>query len=636
MPIRILGPLTVDGVEPARLGGRRQQAVLAALALRMNSPAARDSLIEGIWDNPPPHSVSSLQGYICHLREALRGSEFIIEFASGSYVLAGPPGALDAERFDEEVSLAQPLLLQGQRSDLKTAEAHLRRGLRLWFGEPLQGMADMPLLRVEARRLAERRVEAETELLRCRLDLGEDSSLVADIEHLVAQNPYDEEPRALLVIALYRAGRQADALRTFRRARLRLTAELGLDPGFRLAALERMVLLHDPRLLGSDILRPHQLPDPEVRSGPGTRLSKWGREPAGSQGSLVCRIEEMARLASLLLRRRLVTVLGPPGIGKSRLVSEYRRATSGPDDGGDWIEIELGPLRDEPDLLREVARRCDLEPGPATAERLSAALFERDSILVFDGAEHLAPPLAALCEHMLEACPRLSLLVTSRQALGLDAEATLELGPLSLPEVRPFDRQAMLRSAAVALFLDKACPGADSSEVADDDLVAAAQICRELDGVPLALELAGATARALPWSDVRDELAAGLREMAVEGTGSAAVLAPLAAAIESSYQMLTPEQQRLLCALSVFEGAFDLCAVRAAAGGDEKRAFQTAGLLAQLVGCSLVARDRGPSQQPYRLLAPVRHFVRSRTTADQAGSGDAHGRRGDHRLRRVG
>jgi non-specific serine/threonine protein kinase len=397
-----------------------------------------------------------------------------------------------------------------------------------------------------------------------------------------------------------------------------------------------MVLLHDPRLLGSEILRPQQLPDLEMRSGSGTRLATWGLEPAGSQGPLVCRIEDMARLASLLLRRRLVTVLGPPGIGKSRLVSEYRRATSGPDDGGDWIQIDLGALRDESELLREVALRCAVEPGLASAERLSAALRSRDSILVFDGAERLPPPLAALCDHLMEACPRLRLLVTSRQALGLDAEATLDLGPLSLPELHPFDRQAVLRSAAVALFLDKACPGTDSSEVADDFLVTAAQICRELDGVPLALELAGATARTLPWNDVRDGLAAGLRGLAVEGTGSAAVLAPLATAIEWSYQMLTPEQQRLLCALSVFEGAFDLEAVRVAAGRDKTGALQAAGLLSQLVACSLVARDRGPSQQPYRLLAPVRHFVRSRATANQAGSGDAHRRRGDHRLRRVG
>ncbi|MHB1501634.1 MAG: ATP-binding protein [Candidatus Dormibacteria bacterium] len=630
-----MGPLQVDGVEQPRLGGRLQRAVLAALALRLNTPTARDRLIEGIWATPPASCVSTLHGYICHLREALRGTEFSIEFATGAYLLRGPRDALDASRFEALVSLAQSRLAEGGRPALRTGEADLRQALQLWAGEALEGLASLPLLRTEAARLVERRLEAETELLRCRLELGEDGSLVADLERAVGLNPYHEEIWALLVIALYREGRQAEALRDFRRARRRLAADLGLDPGALLAPLERMVLLHDPYLLSSRVLRYQQMPAPRPRSMTGGGGAPQLR-PVGPPGQFVCRLEDLARLASLLLRQRLVTVVGPPGIGKSRLVAEYRRAASKPGAGGEWIQVEVRALQDEGELLGDVAGCCQVERGWETAEELAVALAERDAVIVFDGAEHLAPALAALCEHLLEACPRLRLLVTSRQALELDGEATLELGPLPVPDVAIFERQAVLRSAAVIVFLDKACPGVDSSEVPDEDLVTAAQICRGLDGIPLALELAGAAARTLPWRDLLGQLAPGLERCSGEGTGSGAGPPTLVGALEWSYRTLTPEQQRLLCALSVFEGAFDLAAAQVVGRHDKVGPLETAGLLAQLVARSLVARDRAPTGLPYRMLAPVRQFARSRALADPAGSGRVQRRQADHRLRRVG
>lgn len=627
VPIRMLGPLQVDGVEPSRLGGKLQQTALAVLALRLNIGIGRDRLIAGIWESPPVSCVSTLQAYICHLRDALHSTEFRIDFANGAYVLRGPPDALDTTRFEALLALAQPLLTQSGQVPLQVGAAHLRRALELWSGDAMEGLAEAPLLRIEAAHLAARRAEAEIDLLRCRLALGDDAALAADLERAAALNPYQEELWALLVITLYRENRQAEALDAFRRAQRLLTADLGLEPGTRLATLERMVLVHDPYLLTSGILQGGRAFEERPVDGLGAR---WQPQRFAFRGQFVGRLEELAKLSSLLDRERLVTVVGPPGIGKSRLVAEYRHSISAAEQWDQWIEVDLSTCGSESDVVRELARACTAGFPPNATERLPSVPPGLDSIVLLDGAEHLLPPVAGLCEQLLAGCPRLQVVVTSRHPLEIDAEATLELGPLPVPNADASGRDGILGSPAVALFLEHA--GSDSNPP-DADLEAAAQLCRDLDGVPLALEVAGSMARTLPWNDLRQEFAVALEGPSPEGTEPGPGPSRLTQTLERSYQMLTWDQRRLLHGLSTIEGPFDLDAVRAIGIGNTTGPVETVGLLAQLISHSLVTQRRTPSPRPYLLLGPVRSFVRSRAPT---GSGTLTGierRHGDRRVR---
>ncbi len=239
MEVRILGPLEVEGVDKAALGGLRQQSVLVLLALNRNRWVSRDRIVAGVWDEPPSSAISTLQGYISHLRTALAATSVSLESRPNEYSMQTAELVLDAERFEAIFKDARRWLSEGGAPGLRSALASLASGLDLWRGPALEGFRDQPFAAPEASRLDLLRVRAQTDQLQIAIRLGEHSLVLPQLAAMVELEPFDEELRALQVVALYRSGRQVDALAAYRHYRRRLAHEMALEPGPQLRELER-------------------------------------------------------------------------------------------------------------------------------------------------------------------------------------------------------------------------------------------------------------------------------------------------------------------------------------------------------------------------------------------------------------
>jgi len=622
MGIRILGTIEVDGVAPGRLGGPLQRGALVELALHLGTFVHRDHLFQWLWEDPPPSAAATLQGYLSHLRQALEPTPLSIESKQSAYRLLGPPECLDATEFDNLVSAAEDLLL-ADRGSLALASRHLNGALRLWRGDPMPELAHQPGAQVTRSRLIERHAAAVSHLLRIRLVDGGHEGCVPELKSAVETHPFHEELWALLMICLYRCGRQADALAAYRRIRQLLAEEQGLDPGVRLASLERAILRHDPALDGAELiwgpLATRSVPSPEskVERPPPTRaMPARPRQPWRS--SFVGREPQMALLGATLAEHSLITLVGPPGVGKTRLAEELAIATRLP---GSWLAvhwIDVGELRSDASLLRAVAAAFHADGPAVTVANVTVAIRNDPSLIILDGCEHLAAPVGAICVELLETCPELRFVVTSQCALQVSGEKVFEVPPLDIFLGLEFDRNQMLASGAVKLVLDQTYAGGEP-DLSDYSLVAVNQICQRLEGIPLALELAGAMGRNLSWEDVRDGLAQSFQLLTRAGPPTDR-RQTLLGTLEWSYTLMDPGQQLLLRRLGVFAGGFDMEAAQAICGDDKLRGAELAGRLAQLIGRSLVTRLPGAQACPYRLLDTVREFARARLERNRGDS----------------
>ncbi len=613
MGIRILGSIEVDGVDSTLLGGPLQRGALVGLALNLNRPVPRDRLIASIWEDPPPSATATLHGYLSHLRQALAPTSFRIEWRQSAYRLRGPEDDLDVIHFENLITTAEDLLAGGSEPELELADQQLRTALSLWRGDPLPGLTHQPGPRAAVSRLAERRVTAVTHLMRAQLLRGRHEECVPEVEAALEHNPFHEELWALLMICLYRCGRQAEALAAYRRVRQLLIDEQGLDPGLRLTKLERAILAHDPRLDGAEFLSGPRAtplpasPAPVPDAGAGTSM-RTPHLPAW-RTTFVGRRDELATLSRQLRGQRLITLVGPAGIGKSRLACELARAAAPGHGGADPLFVDASTVTAEEGLLRAVAAALHADGPVVTVQGIATAIRPRPSLIILDGAEQLETAAAEVCADLVETCLDLRLVVTSQCALQVRGEQLFEVGPLSLFAGSGFDREGVLASEAVRLLLDRGSSRADQDPT-DTDLGAIDQIGRRLDGVPLALELAGAAARSLSWADVRDGLSDRFRLLALTSP-EVVPRRTLLGAMEWSYALLNPDQKLLLRRLGVFEGAFDLASAEAVCSDDRPGRAEVAGLLAQLIGRSLVSRQPAGECCPYRLLETVREFARS-------------------------
>ncbi|GAA2823860.1 BTAD domain-containing putative transcriptional regulator [Nonomuraea rubra] len=594
MRFAILGPLeaSTDEGRAVRVPELKVRALLACLLAHHGRAVPAERLIEGLWGPRQPGSpLGALRARVSQLRRALEEAEP----GGRELVVTRPPGYLvggdtDARRFQEAVERSRAAAEPGERAAL------LAEALSWWRGPAFADFADVPLVRGAALLLEEQRLAALEDYADVRLDLGQDASQVGELTELAAQHPARERFHALLMRALYRSGRQADALEVYRALRERLRDDLGLDPGPELVALHQAILEQSPGLR-----RPPRAPAPVP-----------ARLPRPLTG-LVGRDEALAELVELPGTARLVTLTGAGGVGKSRLALEAAHRLAGGFGGGAYlVELSGVPAGSPPDVTDAVAAALGLrdDGGPADqGERIAAALATRRTLLVLDNCEHVVEPVAKLAELLLRTGPGIRVLATSREPLGLAGEVVRHVPPLD-------------GAAAARLFVLRA---AESEPGLVMDAGVVESICRRLDGIPLALELAAARVRSLGVRVLAERLDDRFRLLSAGRRAGPAHQRTLRAAIDWSWELLTEPERVVLRRLAVqaggctLEAAERVCAVPVPipggppgdAGPRDLDPAEVVDLLGRLVDRSLVVRagDR------YRLLESVAAYALERLRA---------------------
>jgi predicted ATPase/DNA-binding SARP family transcriptional activator len=576
MRIGLLGPVEVtEGETGMPLGGAKDRALLALLAVHAGRVVSDDRILEELWgDALPDNPSNALQKRVSQLRKAI-GASRIARHGEG-YLLDVTADEVDALAFEARVVEGRKAVAAG---DMGTASALLADALELWRGPALAEFADLSFARSEAGRLEELRLSALEDRVESDLALGRHGSLPGELSALVADHPLRERLRGQLMLALYRAGRQADALRAYADGRAVLIEELGLDPGPELRALEAAILAHDLALAA---------PPPPGAAGGNLRAPLT---------SFVGRDAELALVLDRLAHHRLVTLTGPGGAGKTRLATEVGAVVAAAVAGGVWL-VELAPLIDGvavPDAVAAAVGARETSGGglsvPAV-ERIRRQLAGRDVVLVIDNCEHVIDAVAELTAAVLGGCPGTRVLATSREPLGVGGEAQVPVTSMAAEEA---ERLFIERAQAVR-------PGFDPD---GDTRTAVAEVCRRLDGLPLAIELAASRVKALPVEHIVRRLDDRFRLL----TGGSRTVLPrhqtLRAAVEWSYDLLFEDERAVFDQLAVFAGGFDHDDAVAVCGAAGVEADDMVDLLGHLVDKSLLVAE--PSGR-YRMLETLRQY----------------------------
>jgi predicted ATPase/DNA-binding SARP family transcriptional activator len=592
LEFRVLGP--VQAVRNGRelvLGGPRRRAVLALLLVAGGRVVPAEQLAEELWaGSPPPGAAGTLRSHVSRLR-GLTGPDAPLVARGGGYALAAGPDQLDAARFERLTGAGREALEHGEAA---TAADRFRQALGLWRGRALADVTDVEALARESARLEELRLVALEGRIEADIELGLAAESAGELEGLVAEHPLRERLWRLLVLALYRCGRQADALAAYRRARAVLAEELGIEPGPELRQLERAVLRQEVPAAA-----------PSARHNLPARLT-----------SFVGRERELAAVEGLVGQARLVTLTGAGGAGKTRLAVEFAAAAVDRFGNGVWL-AGLAGIADAglvPSAVMQalgVRQSGEAPPMEALRWRLRSA----ELLLVLDNCEHLLGACADLAVALLGSCPGLRVLAVSREPLGVPGEAVYLVPPLPVPP-ESSEARALASAAAVRLFLARgasARAGAGAAQVA-----VAARICRELDGLPLAIELAAARASVLSAEEIAAHLADKFRFLAWRRPVADPRHQTLTAAISWSYDLLPADERRAFRGLSVFAGGFGLAAVAiVCCGGDQAAALD---LVDQLASKSLVVAEPAAGGTRYRMLETIRQYAAERLAeAGEAG-----------------
>jgi predicted ATPase/DNA-binding SARP family transcriptional activator len=584
----LLGPLEVsrDG-QPTELGGQKRRALLAALLLEANSVVSRDRLIEALWgENPPDTARNTIQVHVSQLRKLL--PEGALETVPHGYRLVVDPATVDLFEFVRLSEVGRSALAAGEPA--AAAEA-LRAALALWRGAPLADLAWDPFAHAEIVRLEELRLAALEDRFDADLALGRHGQVVPELERLAAEHPLRERLRAQLMLALYRAGRQADALAVYQRARKTLVDELGIEPGESLRKLERAILAHDPSL---NVAQPDS--PPPRRRVPTPPDPLLGRE------------RELAALADLVRREnaRIVTLTGIGGIGKTRLALELVRRLA-PEYRDGCAVAMLATLQDPALVPRAILEAVELpEAGRDPEEELIRTLVDSELLLLVDNFEQVlaAAPVVA---RLLEAAPGLKMIATSRAPLHVAAEYEFPVPPLAEDE-------------AAELFITRAQAANPSFALSEQNAAAVAELCARLDGLPLAIELAAARSKLLPPAALLARLGNRLELLTGGRRDAPRHQQTLRTTLDWSYDLLDPEAQRLFAQLGVFAGG---CTLASAESVCSVEGSVLEGL-ATLVDESLVGQ-RETDEPRFTMLQLVRDYALERLAA--SGDGDETRRR---------
>jgi predicted ATPase/DNA-binding SARP family transcriptional activator len=586
--VKVLGPTVAetDGC-PVDLGGPLARRLLTALVAARGRSVSDERLADFLWGAvQPAQAIAALRAYVSRLRRALgQPGRSALRRQGCGYVLHLAPEATDTGRFVRGLERGRELAAAGRSSE---AVGALTEALAMWRGDPFADLDDVREFapaRAELIGLRERAVE---ERLAALLASGDHLGAVGELETAVRRDPYREHLWELLVLGLCRAGRKPEALAALRRARAQLAVDLGIEPGPKLRELERQVLGQDPDLTTGTSTDP-----PRVRT-------RWPLT------SFVGRERDLATLAAGVRDHRLVTVVGPAGVGKTRLAVEYLATRD--DVHGPWL-VRLADVGQPAALVPAVASAvgtADLTGDPH--QTLIRALGARQGLLVLDNCEHLVEPVAELAQLLLERCPELRILTTSRESLALDGEVLLPAAPLRTHTDDDTEPEA------VTLFLDRVramLPGWSPSPA---DHRVARQVCVALDGLPLAIELAAARARVMSLAEIGQRLDDRFSLLAAVPRGSLTHHATLRAAIAWSVDQLAAEDRALLGRLWPFEGGFSFEAANAVHPGPAP----TIDTLSTLVSRSVVAADTTTTPTRYRLLQSVRAYAQDQDTRPES------------------
>ncbi|MER6254120.1 BTAD domain-containing putative transcriptional regulator [Streptomyces sp. NPDC001584] len=609
-----------DDGTPVAVGGARLRALLTALALRPGRVVPARLLVAEVWDgDPPADAMAALQALVARLRRAL--GHPAVRSAEGGYQLAAEREDVDLYRFERLVRAG------GQAPDPAEAAALYEEALALWRGPAL---ADLPDPAAEAARWEAVRMDARRGRLAAALAMGEAERCLPELTAMCAQQPLDEPLHTLRIRALRDAGRPAEALAEYESLRRELSDRLGTDPGPELRALHAELLTSDAQ--------PPTAPAPAAAAAPAAVVPPAAPASAGNLRArlttFVGREDDIRVIGDDLARARLVTLLGPGGAGKTRLSQEAAEAqdeSAWPD--GVWL-VELAPVDDPEDVAEatlaalgaretklrgaaaEELRAFTERAGDDPLDRLAEHCARRRLLLLLDNCEHVIDAAAALAERLLTHCPDVRILATSREPLGVPGESLRPVEPLPDP-------------IALRLLGDRGA-AARAGFTIEEDPAAAAEICRRLDGLPLAIELAAARLRLLTPRQIADRLDDRFRLL----TSGARTVLPrqqtLRAVVDWSWDLLDEAERTVLRRLSVFAGGCGLDAAEAVcADPSDPASYDAADVLGSLVDKSLVVAAPGPDGlgMRYRLLETVGEYAAERlaeTTGDREATEHRH------------
>jgi predicted ATPase/DNA-binding SARP family transcriptional activator len=628
--IGLLGPLQVrDGAGRAvHVGGRQLRILLILLALEAGRVVPSGSLADQIWpEEPPANPGNALQTLVSRLRAELRrvSLDQVIESHPAGYRLAVPPDAVDALAFEALAVRGRRALAAG---DPREAAAVLRSALASWRGQPLADAAGYDFAEAAAAKLTELRSSVLAERIEADLALGEGASLIGELRGLLASDPLAERPRALLMRALYAAGRQSEALEVYHQARELLAGELGVDPSAQLEQVYLRILRGEQEVLavGTNPVRSAENSFDSERAMVRAAVTTAHPVAPSTLTTFVGRDTEVPQVLKNLGSARLVTLTGPGGVGKTRLAAEVSARL--PD--GAWF-VELAPVTDPAEVAyavldtlgvreRVISRRAG-DPGAGPLDRLAEALADRDDVLILDNCEHVIEAAAALAGRVLAACPRVRIVATSRQPLRIDGETLCPVPPLSVPPRSGAERSESY--ASVRLLRDRAVAVRPDFELHPDNTDAVARICRVLDGMPLAIELAAVWLRTL----TPGQLAERLDDRFALLTGGSRTALPrhrtLRAVVDWSWDLLEPAEQALARRLAIFPAGAALTLAEQVCADELLPATQVLPALSGLVDKSIIVLGQaadGLSSPRYRMLETVRAYGLERLT--EAGEHD--------------
>ncbi len=593
----MLGPFEVrtnDGIL-ADVPGARLRALLIALALEPGRVVPKATLVDWIWgENPPADAANALQRLASRLRKALPGG--VIEGQTGGYRLTVGPDAVDALRFER-------LLTQARHEEGSGRVRLLREALALWRGAAMQdvGLEDSEAFDAAVTRLEGLRLTAMEDRFEAEVNLGHGAEVVAELTDAVTAHPLREPLVAALMRALVAAGRDSEALLTYERTREALADALGIDPSPELSALHVALL----------------------RGELGRREENRKTNVRAELTSFVGRDADVAAVRELITEHRLTTLIGPGGSGKTRLATETARTLIGDLPDGVWL-VELAASGADSDVAQAALTGLGLRdallgaaPSADPADGFIAAIREREALLILDNCEHVIEAAAKFADRVLGECRRLRILATSREPLGITGEALWLVEPLAVPTDASLAEIAS--SPAVRLLRDRAGAVRKDLGVDEHTLSTMVRICRALDGMPLAIELAAARLRTMTIEQLANRLDDRFRLLT---SGSRTALPrhrTLRAVVDWSWELLTDAERMVLRRLSVFSGGASLEAAERVCAGDAVEQDQVLELLTSLAEKSLLVTE-GAGAPRYRMLTTIKEYAADRLA--EAGESD--------------
>jgi predicted ATPase/DNA-binding SARP family transcriptional activator/tetratricopeptide (TPR) repeat protein len=630
---QLLGPMEilVHGV-PAKLPGVAERALLAQLLLSAGRTIPATLLVDRLWSEAtlPVDPMNALQIRVSKLRRALRamGVEELVMRDGVGYRASVAPSDVDALDFADRVRSA--------RADMAPAAAtgeyeqrHLRaydEALGLWRGEPLSDFVTEQWATAEAVRLVELRLAALIERAQVALALGLHLEVVGDLEPLVSEDPTVESLAGLLMLALYRGGRQADALEVYTRTRTVLDETLGLEPSVSLRSMHERVLRQDESLGGgSDVGAASAVA--AVRSRGAENRAAHTNLPTVVR-PLIGRDEQLDSLSAMLGGVRLLSLIGPGGAGKTSLaLATVVRASHAYPDGAFGVRLASVQSGDQVPLAVADALGVPLDGSGAELDvrhRLTSFLARRQMLLLVDNCEHVVDAAASLVDDILGQCPHITVLATSREALAVPDEVQVTVAPLvTPPEDAPSSQ--VLEYPAAQLFAERARAVRPGLVFDSEDLSAIGQISRELDGIPLALELAAARVASMSPGEIAARLAQRFSFLTSGARTAEARQQTLRATVDWSYALLGEVERRVFNRLSVFRGGWSLTAAEAVLADGPLSSSVVLDTIGRLVERSMVWVERGRTSR-YRMLETLREYAAEQLNA----SGEADAVAGRH------